>query len=493
MIKKILIANRGEIAVRIIRTCKIMNILTVAIYSEIDKEALHVQLADEAYCIGGAHVQDSYLNMEKILKIAIKSSSDAVHPGYGFLSENYKFAHLIEEHGLIFIGPRAHTIKYMGNKNKAREIMKEAGVPIIPGTELLKSVDDAITKVSKLKFPVMMKASAGGGGRGINYISSSEDIYTSFKKTQDEAFKAFGSKDIYFEEYISDSKHIEMQVLVDIYNNIIIFPERECSLQRNNQKVIEESPSSCISKEVRIKLIEAATKAVKAVNYISAGTIEFLMDKENNFYFMEMNTRIQVEHPVTEMITNIDIIEMQIKIADKQSIKLYSNNYMNYNGNAIEARIYAEVSLNNNFIPSTGVINYLHLPGGPFVRVDSGLHYKTNVTSYYDGLLVKIITWGDNRNIAIKRLISALNETNIIGCQTNIPFLIKLLKKQDFQLGNYNTKSIEEMIAKKDGNSLNSYNINAIISASIQQILNKLKVDNGENIGWQYSYYRKDK
>jgi len=490
MIKKILIANRGEIAVRIIRTCKIMNILSVVIYSEIDKGSLHVQLADEAYCIGGPHAQDSYLNMEKILKIAIKSSSDAIHPGYGFLSENYKFAHLIESHGIIFIGPRAYSIKQMGNKNKAREIMIDAEVPVIPGTKVLNSIDSAVVESSKLTFPLMMKASAGGGGRGINYITSSNDIYKSFKKTQDEAFKAFGNKDIYFEEYISSSKHIEMQVLVDIYNNIMIFPERECSLQRNNQKVIEESPSCFISNEIRMKLVETAIKVVKAVNYIGAGTIEFLMDKKNNFYFMEMNTRIQVEHPVTEMITNIDIIELQIKIADKQSIKLYSNKDINYNGNAIEARIYAENLLNNKFIPSSGIINYLHLPGGPFIRVDSGIHHNTNVTSYYDGLLIKIISWGHTRNIAIKRLIIALQETTIVGCQTNIPFLIKLLKEQNVQLGTYDTCSIDKMIEKDERSESKMYIVNAIISASIQQILSKLQINNNSNIGWQYSYYK---
>jgi len=491
MIKKILIANRGEIAVRIIRTCKIMNILSVVIYSEIDKGSLHVQLADEAYCIGGPHAQNSYLDMEKILKIAIKSSSDAVHPGYGFLSENYKFAHLIEAHGLIFIGPRAQSIKQMGNKNKAREIMINSKVPVIPGTKVLNSIENAIEEASNLNFPLMMKASAGGGGRGINYITSSNDIYKSFKKTQDEAFKAFGNKDIYFEEYISSSKHIEMQVLVDMYNNIMIFPERECSLQRNNQKIIEESPSCFISKEIRIKLIETAMKAVKAVSYIGAGTIEFLMDKKNNFYFMEMNTRIQVEHPVTEMITDIDIIELQIKIADKQSIKLYSNNYINYNGNAIEARIYAENLFNNKFIPSSGIINYLHLPGGPFIRIDSGIHHNTNVTSYYDGLLVKVIAWGHNRNIAIKRLITALDETNIVGCQTNIPFLIKVLKEQNVQLGTYDTCSIDKMIEQKEQSNSNLCMINTIIASSVKQILIKLQINNNINIGWQYSYYRK--
>lgn len=438
MFNKILIANRGEIAVRIIRACREMGIHTVAIYSEIDKNALHVNMADEAICVGPAKPQDSYLNMENILSATVLSGAQAIHPGFGFLSENSKFAQMCKDCNIVFIGPSVTAIENMGNKSKAREIMMSSGVPVIPGTEgSADTLEEAIMAAKEIGYPVMIKASSGGGGRGIRIVRNEEELKKVFDSAKGEARISFGDDTMYMEKFIENPRHVEFQILGDSYGNIIHLMERDCSIQRRNQKVLEETPCPVMTKELREKMGNVAVKAAKAVNYESAGTIEFLLDSDNKFYFMEMNTRIQVEHPITEMITGIDLIKEQIKISAGEKLSLKQED-IKINGHAIECRINAE-NPKMGFRPSPGKINIGHMPGGNGVRIDSGIYDGYILPPTYDSMVAKLIVHGRDRQEAIAKMRRALEEYLIDGIDTNIEFQLEILYNPLFEKGDYNT------------------------------------------------------
>ena len=448
MIKKVLIANRGEIAVRIIRACREMGIETVAVYSEADKEALHTQLADEAICIGPAPSSESYLNMEQIISATIVSGADAIHPGFGFLSENTKFAELCEKCNIIFIGPDSKVISRLGNKSEARNTMANAGVPIIPGSrEAIYDAEKGKEVAREIGYPVIVKAALGGGGKGMRVAYDPEEFEQAFNAAKKESEAAFDDGTMYIEHFVENPRHIEFQILADKFGNVIHLGERDCSIQRNHQKMIEESPSVILSDELRKKMGDTAVRAAKAAKYENAGTIEFLLDKDK-FYFMEMNTRIQVEHPVTETVTGIDLIKEQIKIADGQPLS-YKQKDIKINGHAIECRINAENPL-LNFRPSPGVITDLYLPGGNGVRIDSAVYNGYEVTPYYDSMLAKLIVHGENREEAIKKMISALGEVIVEGIDTNVDYLYGILNDSVFQSGHFDVNFIENFNKKKE-------------------------------------------
>jgi len=442
--KKVLIANRGEIAVRIIRACKELNIETVAIYSEGDREALHVQMADEAYCVGPKLSKDSYLNMTNIISIAKLTGCDALHPGYGFLSENASFAELCTECNVKFIGPTADSISKMGTKDVARETMKAAGVPVVPGSQgIVSGIEEAKEIADQIGYPVIIKATAGGGGKGIRVAKTVEELEKGIQITQQEAQTAFGNPGVYLERYITDFRHVEIQVLADEHGNTLHLGERDCTIQRRLQKLVEEAPSPVLDDETRAKMGEAAVKAAQAVDYWGAGTVEFIFEPQtNSFYFMEMNTRIQVEHPVTENVTGIDLIKEQLKIA--QGMKLeYKQEDVSLKGWSIECRINAE-NPDKNFMPSPGkIITYLP-PGGPNVRVDSAVYSGYTIPPYYDSMIAKVIVHGKTREEAIAIMKRALEEFVVEGVYTTIPFHLKLLQNEVFVKGHYNTKFLEE-------------------------------------------------
>ncbi len=443
MIKKLLIANRGEIAVRIIRACREMGIESVAVYSEADREALHVQLADEAYCIGPTSSKDSYLNYANIISVATLTGCDAIHPGYGFLAENADFAELCRECKITFVGPSPEAITKMGTKDIARETMRAAGVPIVPGsTGIINSIDEAIELSNKIGYPVIIKATAGGGGKGIRVAKNEEDLVKGINITQQEAATAFGNPGVYIEKYIEDFRHVEIQVLGDLYGNLIHLGERDCSIQRRLQKLLEESPSPALDGEIREEMGNAAVKAAKAVDYSSAGTIEFIYDYRNRkFYFMEMNTRIQVEHPVTELVTGTDLIKEQIKVASGEKLSMTQKD-VTFNGWAIECRINAENPA-KNFMPSPGKIKMYLPPGGLGVRIDSAAYPGYSIPPYYDSMIAKVITYGSSREEAISRMKRALSEFVVEGIHTTIPFHLKLLENKKFVEGQFNTKFLE--------------------------------------------------
>ena len=442
MLKKVLIANRGEIAVRIIRACREMGIRTVAVYSEADKNALHKTLADEAVCIGPAPSNKSYLNIKAILEAACLTGADSIHPGFGFLSENANFAKICEEIGIKFIGPKHELIELLGNKSKAKETMKKAGVPVVPGSKgLIKSKEDAVEIAKQIKYPVILKASAGGGGRGIRIAYDEEELKKSYDIVKQEAKVSFNDDSIYIEKFIENPRHIEIQILADEHGNCIHLGERDCSVQRRNQKVLEETPSSVISDATRKKMGEVAVKAVKEIGYTNAGTIEFLVDKNQDFYFMEMNTRVQVEHPVTEMVTGVDIIKEQIKIASGEKLQ-YTQKDIKIDGHSLEVRLNAE-NPDKNFMPCPGTITGLHLPGGNGVRVDTAIYAGYKVPQNYDSMLAKIIVHGKNRNESIAKMKSAIAELVIEGIDTNRDFLYKILENEDFVSNNYDTSFIK--------------------------------------------------
>ncbi len=447
MVNKILIANRGEIAVRIIRACKEMNIKTVAVYSEVDKDAMHVKLADEAICIGPANSSKSYLNFKNIIEAANITGADAIHPGFGFLSENSQFAKICEESNIKFIGPNYKVIELMGNKSNAKELMKNAGVPVIPGSDgSVKGLKDAIKIANEIGYPVMLKAAAGGGGKGIRIVNIPEELESNYNIVKQEAKLSFNDDEIYIEKFIKNPRHVEIQILADEHGNVIHLGERDCSIQRRNQKVIEETPSTAIDDKLRNKMGEAAIKAVKASGYTSCGTIEFLVDSDKNFYFMEMNTRIQVEHPITEEITGIDIVKAQIRISAGEPLKIKQKD-VKFNGYSIECRINAENPA-KNFRPCPGTITGVILPGGNGVRVDTAIYSGYTIPSNYDSMIAKIITHGDTRNEAISKMKRALEETVIEGVDTNIDFLFKIIKNPNFIRGNFDTSFIEKEILK---------------------------------------------
>lgn len=444
MIKKVLIANRGEIAVRIIRACREMGIETVAVYSEADKEALHTQLADEAVCIGPAPSAESYLSMERIISATIVSGADAIHPGFGFLSENSKFAELCEQCHITFIGPNSEVIARLGNKQEARNTMVNVGVPVIPGSS--EPIYDAVTgarEADRIGYPVIVKAALGGGGKGMRVADTPEEFETSFRTAQKEAQMAFGDNTMYIEHFVRHPRHIEFQILADSMGNVIHLGERDCSIQRNHQKMIEESPCTAISEELRQKMGEAAVKAAKAAGYVNAGTIEFLLEKNNQFYFMEMNTRIQVEHPVTEWVTGVDLIKEQIRIASGEPLSLKQED-VHLTGHAIECRINAE-NPEKGFRPSPGTITDMYLPGGKGIRIDSAIYSGYTIPPYYDSMIAKLIVWAKNRNEAIRKMQSALGEIIIEGIDTNVDYQYEILNHPDYLAGNIDIEFIEHM------------------------------------------------
>lgn len=449
MLKKVLIANRGEIAVRIIRACHEIGIQTVAVYSEADRDALHTQLADEAICIGGARATDSYLNMTSILSAAVVTGAQAIHPGFGFLSENSIFATMCEEMNITFIGPKAETIDLMGNKSNARSAMIEANVPVIPGSRgYVISSEEAEKEANKLGYPVILKAASGGGGKGMRRVTEASQLHTLFSQAKAESQAAFGDDRMYIEKIISPARHIEVQILGDEFGNVIHLGERDCSLQRNHQKVLEESPSTFISDKTRQAMGETAVRAAKFVDYRNAGTIEFLVDAEENFYFMEMNTRIQVEHPVTEMATGIDIVKEQLQIASNLPLSIKQKD-VEITGHTIECRINAENPA-NGFRPSSGTVDYLFLPsGGNGLRVESAMYCGYAIPPFYDSMIAKVITKGHDRQEAIAKMKRALHELVIEGVETNIIFQKAILNDDNFVYGNYDTDYLQTSFLPK--------------------------------------------
>ena len=448
---KILIANRGEIAVRIIRACKEMNIKTVAVYSEADRDSLHTKLADEAICIGPANSKYSYLNIKNIIEAANITNADSIHPGFGFLSENSEFAKICEESNIKFIGPKSSVINLLGNKSNAKEMMRNEGIPVIPGSNgAIKDFKDAIFNCEKIGYPVLLKASAGGGGKGIRIVNSFEELESNYNIVRKEAKNSFNDESIYIEKFIKNPRHIEIQILADEHGNIIHLGERDCTIQRNHQKIIEETPSTIVDDKLRSKMGSIAVKVAKTANYTSCGTIEFLVDSDKNFYFMEMNTRIQVEHPITEMRTGIDLVKEQIKIAAGEELKIKQKD-VSFNGHSIECRINAE-NPNQNFIPCPGKINEINLPGGNGIRIDTAIYNGYTIPPYYDSMIAKIIVHGSNRNEALSKMKRALEELVIDGVETNRDFLFDIIRKPNFIRGNFDTSFIEKEMIKGEGN-----------------------------------------
>lgn len=445
MFNKILVANRGEIAVRIIRALKELSISSVAVYSEADRQSLHVKIADEAYCIGPVNSSQSYLNIPAIMSVAEVSGADAIHPGYGFLAENAHFAEVCESSGVKFIGPTSEVISLMGDKVKARETMIKAGVPVVPGTEnSLDDLEKTLEISEKIGYPVIVKAAAGGGGKGMRIAHNSRDLKKSIQTAQTEAQAAFGNAEVYLEKYIEEPRHIEFQILADEYGNVIHLGERDCSIQRRHQKIIEEAPSPALEPELREKMGMIAVKVAKAVDYTNAGTVEFLLDNDNNYYFIEMNTRIQVEHPVTELVTGIDLIKEQIKVAAGYELD-YTQEDIRINGVALECRINAE-DPEKNFMPSPGELKTYVVPGGPGVRIDSGVYPGYFIPPYYDSMVAKLIIWEEDRKKALSRMERALNEFIVEGVKTTIPFHLQILNNAYFRKGEYHTNFIHRRL-----------------------------------------------
>jgi acetyl-CoA carboxylase biotin carboxylase subunit len=436
MFQKILIANRGEIAVRIVCACKELGIKTVAVYSEADRYSLHVRFADEAVCIGPPRSADSYLNVASIISAAEITDAEAIHPGYGFLSENAHFAEVCETSNLTFIGPSPEVMRLMGDKDRARQAMVQFGLPILPGSDILKSEAEALKAAHKVGFPVMVKAAAGGGGRGMRVVRSAEEVARALEAAQNEAQAAFGSPDVYLEKYIASPRHIEFQVLADEHGKVIHLGERECTIQRRHQKLVEESPSTQVDPELRRDVGRSVVKALQEIGYTNAGTVEFLMDENRELYFLEMNTRIQVEHPVTEMVTGVDLVKAQIRIAAGEPLPIDTDG-IEFRGHAIECRIVAENP--ETFAPSAGKVTGLHLPGGPGIRVDRAAYTQSVIPPYYDSLIAKLVAHGDDREEAIRRMSRALEMFVVEGVSTSIPVHEKIMRDPDFQAGNFDT------------------------------------------------------
>jgi acetyl-CoA carboxylase biotin carboxylase subunit len=452
MFKKLLIANRGEIAVRIGRACREMGISPVAVYSEVDRASLHVRMADEAVCIGPARSSESYLNIDNILAAAKTVGADAIHPGYGFLSENAEFAEAVEHAGLVLIGPPASSMRIMGTKTRARVAAESTGATVVPGTTSpVATVEEAVATAARLGYPIMLKATAGGGGKGMRLVGSPEEIESAFSLATSEAAASFKDPSVYLEKYIENPRHIEIQLLGDRFGKMVYLGERECSLQRRHQKVIEECPSPMMDPGLRRRMGETAVSIAKAAGYHNAGTIEFLLDKDKNFYFLEMNTRLQVEHPVTELVIGRDIVQEQIKIACGQSLG-FSQEDVSMSGASIECRVYAE-DPNNNFMPSPGLITGLVLPSGPGIRNDSGIYEGWDVPVFYDSLLAKLAVWGESREQAVRRLGRALDEYTIEGIQTTLGFFRDIVSDRDFRSGNLDTGFIDRFLAQRYGSA----------------------------------------
>ena len=473
MIRKVLIANRGEIAVRIMRSYREMGIRTVAVFSEADRTSRHVMYADEAYLIGPAIAANSYLNIEKIIEVAKEARADAIHPGYGFLSENAMFARRCKEEGIIFIGPRPETIEMMGDKIEARKCMEKAGVPIVPGTEEpLQSVEEAIELCNKIGYPVMLKASMGGGGKGMRLIHNEGEVEEAYNMARSESLSSFGDNTVYLEKFVEEPHHIEFQILGDNHGNAIHLFDRECSIQRRHQKIVEESPSPFLTPELREEMGRCAVRAAKAVNYSGAGTIEFLVDKHRHFYFLEMNTRLQVEHPVTEEVVGVDLVKEQIRVANDEVLHLKQED-IRQRGHAIECRICAE-DTENNFIPSPGIIKQLMEPNGIGVRIDSYVYEGYEIPIYYDPMIGKLIVWATTRQYAIERMRRVLYEYKITGLKTNLNYLKRIMHNPDFVRGEYNTLFIEKntkTLLRATGSNEELENV-AMITAYIDYLMN---------------------
>jgi len=444
LFKKVLIANRGEIALRIIRACKELGIPTVAVHSEADADSLHVSFADEAVCIGSAPSNESYLDPVRIISAAEITGADAIHPGYGFLAENADFADMCENSGIKFIGPSAQVIRDMGNKSRAKEMMKKAGVPVVPGSEgIVETLEQGLAIAEEIGYPIILKAVSGGGGRGMRIIRAKEDFETNFQMAQAEARGAFGDPSMYIEKYIENPRHIEIQILADEHGNVVHLGERECSIQRRHQKLLEEAPSIAIDPALREKMGSVAARGAKGVGYYSAGTIEFLLDNDKNFYFMEMNTRIQVEHPVTEMVAGLDLVKEQIRIAAGEKLAVGQQD-IQIKGHAIECRINAE-DWEKNFMPNPGKVEVFHLPGGPGIRIDSHVYQEYQIPPFYDSLIAKLIAYGRDREEALARMNRALDEFFIEGVKTTIPFHKKLINHPDFVAGKFDTGFLDRV------------------------------------------------
>ena len=481
MFKKILIANRGEIAVRVLRACHEMGIAAVAVYSDVDRAALHVRKADEAYPIGAAAASESYLNIPKIIEVAQRSRADAIHPGYGFLSENAKFARSCVDAGVKFIGPTAAAMDAMGSKTRARQAMEKAGVPFVPGTSRgVESFEEAEQVAARIGYPVMLKAAAGGGGKGMRLVHDPEQLKPSLEAARSEAERSFGDSEVYIEKAIINPRHIEMQVLADEHGNTVYLGERECSLQRRHQKVLEEAPSPIVDPDMRRKMGEVAVRVAQAASYTNAGTVEFLVDQQKNFYFLEMNTRLQVEHPVTELVTGLDLVHLQIRIAAGEKLP-FKQEDVSIRGHAMECRIYAE-DPDNNYFPSPGQITLLLSPSGPGIRLDSGMYEGWNVPIDYDPLLAKLIGYGTNRDQAISRLTRALGECFVGGIKTNISLFRRILRDADFMAARLDTGFLDRMLKRVEDKAVDARLVEvAAIAAGIFSALGSTAVG-GENV-----------
>ncbi len=483
-ITKVLVANRAEIAVRVIRTCRDLGLETVAVYSDPDRTALHVRFATEAFHIGAASPKESYLNIGKIIDAAKRSGANAIHPGYGFLSENPEFADAVEEAGLIFIGPKSSSMEAMGTKTSARQVMIKAGVPVVPGTEHpIKDEQEAKATAKTIGFPVMLKAVAGGGGKGMRKVDREEDFLSAFRMAQSEARNSFGNDEVYIEKFLNEPRHIEMQIMADHFGNVAVFVERECSVQRRHQKLIEETPSPFVDPDMRQKMAEVARMAARAVNYVGAGTIEFLVDDQKNFYFMEMNTRLQVEHPITEMVSGLDLVEEQIKVAKGLKLEPYDFT-KDFRGWAMEARICAEDPA-RDFVPTPGKVTHMRVPSGPYVRTDTGIYAGSEITPDYDPMIAKIISWGPNRESARRRLDRALMEFTLKGCTTNTMFLRQVLSFDRFVSGNYDTGVIGDYLRSTPNWYRDEHRVVALLGAAIynfekeKRLISQISVQTG--------------
>ncbi|MBL90263.1 MAG: pyruvate carboxylase subunit A [Myxococcales bacterium] len=481
-VNKILVANRGEIAVRVMRTCREMDIPTVAVFSDSDRDALHVRYATEAYHIGPPLPSESYLNIDKLIDVAKRSGADAVHPGYGFLSENPEFTRRCAEEGLTFIGPRPESMEAMASKTAARQVMSKAGVPVVPGLEdSVESIDEARGHAERIGFPVMLKAAMGGGGKGMRKVDRVEDFDSAWTAAKSEALKSFADDRVYIEKFLEKPRHIEVQVFADNHGNVQHLFERECSVQRRHQKVIEEAPSPFVSPEMREKMGEVACQAARAVNYVGAGTVEFLVDAHKNFYFMEMNTRLQVEHPVTEMITGLDLVRMQIEIARGEKLRVPLN-LTAPRGWAMEARICAE-DADNNFMPAPGKIFHVRHPAGPFVRTDTGVYSGSEITLNYDPMMAKVIAWGATRAEALQRLDRALSEFTVKGVTTNTMFLRKILNHEPYKDGTYDTSIIDKFMEEPESWVTKKHETVAVLASAIHAFKKEKKARTRVKVG----------
>ncbi len=473
MIKKVLVANRGEIAIRVIRACRELGIPSVAVYSEADRKSLHIQMADEAWEIGPPPPSESYLNIPKIIEIAKKMGANAIHPGYGFLAENWQFAKACEDEGIIFIGPNPTAMRLLGNKVESRKEMEKAGVPVIPGMKSSSKDCDLFKKeAEKIGYPVLIKAAGGGGGKGMRIIKNPDELIPSLESSMRESKSAFGDDSVYLEKFIEEPRHVEIQVLADNYGNVVHLCERECSVQRRYQKIVEESPSPALDEELRERMGETAKKVIKHAGYNNAGTVEFLLDKNKNFYFLEVNARVQVEHPVTEMVTGVDIVKNQIYIASGEKLK-YKQGDIKQRGHAIECRVYAE-DPENNFLPSPGKILFVKEPSGAGIRCDSGIYSGCEVPPLYDPILSKLIVWAEDRDSAVNRIAVALKDYVIIGIKTTIPFLIAIMEHPEFKNGNTFTNFVERYF-KDWKEPKEEFGTEAIVSSAVI-LFNNLKV-----------------